>query len=160
MPRLARAEHGTKVQLTGRPPDAHRSIVTTVRNVIAVVDDEEPVRKALSRLMTTAGYAVETFESGSSFLASAGQHAPDCLVLDLHMPGLNGFEVQARLSQTAPAVPIVVITGHDIPQADERVLSAGAAAYLRKPVDGQTLLDAVASAIDAARAKPRAGGES
>jgi FixJ family two-component response regulator len=67
------------------------------------------------------------------------------------MPGVNGFEVQERLARSAPALPIVVITGHDIPEAGERVLAAGAAAYLRKPVDGQTLLDAVASAIAAAR---------
>ena len=133
--------------------DAHRSIVATVRNVIAVVDDEEPIRKALSRLMGTAGYEVETFESGTAFLARVEQHAPDCLVLDLHMPGVNGFEVQARLGQTAPSLPIVVITGHDIPEAGERVLAAGAAAYLRKPVDGQTLLDAIASAIAGVSAK-------
>ena len=131
--------------------------MTGTRSVIAVVDDEESVRKALSRLMGTAGYEVKTFESGDAFLACAAQRAPDCLVLDLHMPGLSGFEVQARLGRIAPALPIVVITGHDIPEAGERVLAAGAAAYLRKPVDGQTLIDAVASAIagESREAKPR-----
>jgi FixJ family two-component response regulator len=128
--------------------------VTGIRSVIAVVDDEESVRKALSRLMGTAGYDVKTFESGDAFLACvAAQRAPDCLVLDLHMPGLSGFDVQARLARTTPAIPIVVITGHDIPEAGERVLAAGASAYLRKPVDGQVLLDAVASAIVARDAK-------
>jgi FixJ family two-component response regulator len=121
--------------------------VTKVRSVIAVVDDEESVRKALSRLMGTAGYDVKTFESGDAFLSCAEKRPPDCVVLDLHMPGLSGFEVQARLAMTAPALPVVVITGHDIPEAGERVLTAGAAAYLRKPVDGQVLLDAVESAI-------------
>jgi FixJ family two-component response regulator len=127
--------------------------VATVQRVIAVVDDEEPIRKALSRLMSTAGYQVETFGSGTAFLARAGPQVPDCLVLDLHMPGVNGFEVQARLAETDPLLPIVVITGHDIPEAGERVLSAGASAYLRKPVDGQVLLDAVAEAISVADAK-------
>jgi FixJ family two-component response regulator len=127
--------------------------VTGIRRVIAVVDDEESIRKALSRLMGTAGYDVKTFESGDAFLARDEQRAPDCLVLDLHMPGLSGFEVQARLARTAPALPVVVITGHDIPDAGERVLSAGASAYLRKPVDGQVLLDAIASAISASDAK-------
>ena len=130
--------------------------MSSVRPVIAVVDDEEAIRKALSRLMGTAGYDVETFESGEAFLARAGQHAPDCVVLDLHMPGVNGFEVQARLARTAPGLPIVVITGHDIPEAGERVVAAGAVAYLKKPVDGDALLDVVAAAIAASRAK--AGG--
>jgi FixJ family two-component response regulator len=127
--------------------------VARVRSVIAVVDDEESVRKALSRLMGTAGYDVEAFASGAAFLASAAQHPPDCLVLDLHMPGMNGFEVQARLSHSAPALPVVVVTGHDIPEARERVLSAGAAAYLRKPLDAGTLLDTIAAAIAGAGAQ-------
>jgi FixJ family two-component response regulator len=139
--------------LTGRGANAQRSSVPSVRQVIAVVDDEEAIRKALSRLMGTAGYDVETFESGASFLACVERHAPDCLVLDLHMPGVSGFEVQERLARTAPGVPVVVITGHDIPEAGERVLAAGAAAYMRKPVDGDALLDVVAGAIAASREK-------
>jgi FixJ family two-component response regulator len=136
------------------PPGERKTTVfpvPSVRKVVAVVDDEESVRKALSRLMGTAGYEVRTFESGDAFLARAEQGPPDCLVLDLHMPGVNGFEVQARLARTDPAMPVVVITGHDIPEAGERVLAAGASAYLRKPVDGQVLLDAVASAIASPR---------
>ena len=127
--------------------------MTLVRHVIAVVDDEEPVRKALSRLMCTAGYDVEAFASGAAFLASAAQHPPDCLVLDLHMPDMNGFEVQTRLTRSVPALPVVFVTGYDIPEARERVLSAGAAAYLRKPLDAQTLLDTIATAIAGAGVK-------
>jgi FixJ family two-component response regulator len=133
--------------LTGRPAGPNLATVATGRNLIAVVDDEEPVRKALSRLIRSAGHQVETFPSGAEFLAQAEALAPDCLVLDLHMPDMSGFEVQARLSRMAAAIPIVVVTGHDIPEAEERVLSAGAAAYLRKPLDAQTLLDTIASAI-------------
>ena len=95
------------------------------------------------------GYDVATFSSGAEFLASVDAQVPDCLVLDLHMPEMNGFEVQTRLAKTRPRVPVVVITGHDMPEARERVISAGAAAYLRKPVDGQALLDTIASAIAA-----------
>jgi FixJ family two-component response regulator len=90
---------------------------------------------------------VETYSSGDDFLTSVKEHVPDCLVLDLQMPDLNGFEVQSRLAETQPRVPVVVITGHDLPEARERVISAGAAAYLRKPVDDQALLDTIASAI-------------
>ena len=117
------------------------------------MDDEESVRKALQRLIRAAGLDVETFPSGSEFLQSIETHEPDCLVLDLHMPRVNGFEVQALLTQSKHRVPVVVITGHDTPEARARVMEAGAAAYLRKPVDDQTLLDTIASAIaDATRA--------
>lgn len=111
--------------------------------VIAVVDDEHSVRKALARLLRSAGYAVETFGSGSEFLESACVHTSGCLVLDLHMPQLDGLEVQALLAERAPSIPVVVITGHDSPQSRERAIAQGACAYLRKPIDDVTLLDAI-----------------
>ena len=116
---------------------------------MAVVDDEEPIRRALCRLIRAAGFDVEAFSTGADFLASVEEHSPDCVVLDLHMPGVNGFDVQVRLADLAHTVPVVVITGYDTPEARERVLAAGATAYLRKPVDADTLLDAIASALTA-----------
>lgn len=115
--------------------------------VIAVVDDERSVRKALERLFRSAGFAVETFGSGSDFLDSIQARLPSCLVLDLHMPQMDGFEVQARLAKRAARVPIVVITGHDSQESRERALAQGACAYLRKPVDDRLLLDAIRSAL-------------
>jgi FixJ family two-component response regulator len=119
--------------------------------LIAVVDDEDPVRRALKRLFCSAGLNVETFASGAAFLNSLDQggvpRVPDCVVLDLHMARLNGFEVQARLAHAGIRVPVVVITGHDTPESRQRVMDAGASAYLRKPVDDQALLDAVNAAI-------------
>ncbi len=115
--------------------------------LIAVVDDEESVRRALQRLIRSAGMNVNTYASGAEFFASAQKCRPDCLVLDLHMPLMNGFEVQSQLVQSELRVPIIVLTGHDTPEARERAMEAGAAAYFRKPVDGQALLDAIASAI-------------
>ena len=117
------------------------------RALIAVVDDEAPVGKALNRLLRLAGLNVETFASGAAFLDSLQNHTPDCVVLDLHMPQMDGFEVQRRLAQAAVRVPVIVITGRDSPQARECALANGAAAYLAKPVDGPALLDAVAVAI-------------
>lgn len=115
--------------------------------LIAVVDDEESVRKALQRLVRSAGFAVETFPSGAEFLASMEGHRPDCLVLDLHMPQVNGFEVQARLNLAGAQVPVVVITGHDTPEARTRTMEQGAKAYLRKPVDEMMLLAAINDAL-------------
>jgi FixJ family two-component response regulator len=124
--------------------------VSRLRPLIAVVDDEEPVRKALRRLMRSSGFDAESFASGAAFLASVEGSVPDCLVLDLHMPGLSGFEVQRRFARTHPLVPVVVITGHDLPETKSRVLAAGAAAYLRKPVDAEMLLGAISSSLAAA----------
>jgi len=114
---------------------------------IAVVDDEEAVRKALQRLLRSVGMAVETFPSGAEFLDAMRTREPDCVVLDLHMPGVNGFDVQARLAESGKRVPVVVITGHDTVETQARVMIGGAAAYLLKPIDEQVLLDAIAAAI-------------
>ena len=115
--------------------------------LIAVVDDEESVRKALRRLIRSAGFAVETFPSGAEFLQSVQDHEPACVVLDLHMPKINGFEVQAELIRRRSQVPVLVITGHDTPEVRERVMKQGAKAYLRKPIDDLMLLEAINGAI-------------
>jgi FixJ family two-component response regulator len=115
--------------------------------LIAVVDDEESVARALNRLLRSAGLDAETFTSGRKFLDSLQDHAPDCVVLDLHMPEVDGFEVLSQLAQTLAQVRVVVISGRDTPGARERAIVGGAKAYLHKPVDGQALLEAIATAM-------------
>jgi FixJ family two-component response regulator len=119
--------------------------VSKTRPLVAIVDDEEPIRKALTRLLRSAGVDVEAFPSGSEFLESLPNHQPDCVVLDLHMPVVNGFEVQARLGESG--VPVVIITGHDSDETRVKALAGRPAAYLRKPVNDQVLLDAIQLAI-------------
>ncbi len=121
--------------------------MSKTRPLIAVVDDEEPVRIALRRLLRSASLDVETFPSGAEFLDSLKSHQPDCVVLDLHMPRVNGFAVQARLAETGIRLPVVVITGHDSDETRVRALAGGVSAYLRKPVDDQALLDAITTAV-------------
>jgi FixJ family two-component response regulator len=121
--------------------------VTKTRPLIAVVDDEESVRIALRRLLRSAGLDVETFPSGVEFLESLPTRRPDCVVLDLHMPLMNGFEVQARLAESSAPVPVVIITGHDSTETRDRALAGRPLAYLRKPVNDQTLLDAIELAL-------------
>ncbi len=118
---------------------------------IAVIDDDESVRKALKRLLRAANLDADTFASGRDFLDSLAAQLPDCIVLDLHMPGMNGLDVQQQLARSGLQLPIVVITGHDEPLARAQCLSAGAAAYLRKPLDDEALLDAIHRAAGAAR---------
>jgi FixJ family two-component response regulator len=116
--------------------------------VIAVVDDEESVRKAVVRVLRAAGFAAHGFASGDEFLKSWHFDRPDCLVLDLQMPDVSGTEVQRALNLAGANFPIVIITAHDAPAMREECLRLGAAAYLCKPLDIRTLLDEVALAID------------
>jgi FixJ family two-component response regulator len=111
---------------------------------IAIVDDEEPIRRALVRLLRSAGLEAQAFESGQAFLASLPGRRPRCVVLDLHMPGLSGLDVQARLAQSWPGLPVIFITGQHSPETAERVMAAQPLAYLVKPVHDQLLLDAIA----------------
>jgi FixJ family two-component response regulator len=120
--------------------------VTKTHLLIAVVDDEEPVRKALMRLMRSAGLSVETFASGLEFLKSLDTRLPDCVVLDVQTPHLNGFDVQADLARKYAALPVIIFTGHDFPNARERAMQGGASAFLRKPVHDGTLLGAISAA--------------
>ena len=115
--------------------------------LLAIVDDDADVRVALTRLVSSAGFAVETYASGAEFLRSVDDHEPDCVVLDLHMPQVSGFDVQGALARAHPAVPIVVITGHDTLESRARALRLGAKDYLCKPVNDDALLAAIATAI-------------
>lgn len=121
--------------------------MTNARPLIAVVDDDEPIRKALGRLLRSFGLKVESFPSGAEFLESLSTHKPDCLVLDLHMPGVNGFEVQDWLGESDMEVPVVIITGHDSVETRERAMKAKPIAFLRKPVNDQVLRDAIELAL-------------
>ncbi len=121
------------------------------RHRVAVVDDDEFVRKALQRLLRASEFDTDTYPSGREFLDSL-QHAvvPDCLVLDVQMPGMNGLALQYELARAGTRLPIVVITGHDAPGMETRCLAAGARAYLRKPLEAKTLLAAIHDAISLA----------
>lgn len=114
---------------------------------IAVVDDDESVRKALKRLLRASNLDAKTFESGGDFLASLASYQPDCVILDLHMPGMNGLDVQRQLTRNGVPLPVVIITGHDEPQTRAQCLAAGATAYMCKPLDEEVLLDAIRRAI-------------
>lgn len=122
--------------------------MATTSHWIAVVDDEPGVCRALERLLRSASFNVETFVSGAAFLSSLADRVPDCVVLDLHMPGLNGFDVQSRLSaDPSIKVAVVIVTAHDTDVSQQRAMAGGAGAYLRKPVDAPVLLDAIRTAI-------------
>ena len=113
---------------------------------VYLVDDDASVRRSLSRLLRIAGYDVETFDSAEAFLAS-GRPLPACFVLDIHLPGIDGLELQRRLAASAAQVPVVAISGHGEENTRQRALDAGASAYLDKPFSEAALLDAIGQAL-------------
>jgi FixJ family two-component response regulator len=115
---------------------------------VAVVDDEESVRKALSRLIRSAGFEVESFASGVEYLNSLQTNKPDCLVIDLHMPVLNGIDVLNKMSEQGYKIPTIVITGYDGMGMTQRVMTAGALTCLHKPVDDELLISALMSCTE------------
>jgi FixJ family two-component response regulator len=115
--------------------------------VIAVVDDEESVLKAVVRVLRAAGLPARGYSSGHEFLKSWHFDRPDCLILDLQMPDLSGTEIQQVLKRAGAQFPIVIITAHDAPHLREECLTAGAAGYLCKPLDVGDLVKAVRGAI-------------
>jgi FixJ family two-component response regulator len=116
-----------------------------LRNV-AIIDDNPAVLKALARLLRAHAFAVLTFQSGHQFLASLPEPLPDCLILDLQMPGMSGLEIQQGLARKGIQIPTIIITAHDEDGTRERCKSAGAIAYLAKPVPQAALFAAIESA--------------
>jgi FixJ family two-component response regulator len=139
--------HAVPAPITPEQPDA----------LVCVVDDDKSVRDCLERLLRSARFNVESFPSAAAFLARGMHDGPVCLVLDLHMPEMDGFGLQQAL--TGRCEEIVFLTGHgDVPMC-AKGLKAGAADFLTKPVDDEILLDAVQQALDRARLHGRSNQE-
>jgi FixJ family two-component response regulator len=115
--------------------------------MIAVVDDEESVRRAVVRLLHAAGYAARGFSSGDEFMKAWQSDTPRCVLLDLQMPGLSGTDVLRALKRAGARFPVIIITAHDASGVREECMREGAAAYLCKPLDERVLLRAVSAAI-------------
>jgi FixJ family two-component response regulator len=118
---------------------------------VAILDDDQSVRTALGRLLNASDMEAEAFATGVELFSSfASKGRPDCLVLDLQMPGMNGLDVLNYLREMNLRVPTVIITAHDEPGACEACIKAGAALHLRKPLDANTLLAAIEKAVGSA----------
>ena len=114
---------------------------------VCVIDDDEDVVRAVRRLLRSAGYAIDTFASAEEFLDLGNQERPDCLVLDVHLRGLSGFDLQDLLEASGRSIPIVFITAHDDAGTRERAQKAASTEYLSKPFEDQSLLCAIHHAI-------------
>lgn len=114
---------------------------------IGIIDDDALVREGLRDCMESAGYSVETFGSAEQFLAAESSWRASCLIVDIHLPGISGLELQGRLSTFEGRVPIVFVTAHGTHANREQALRNGAAALLSKPVRREELLNVVRTAI-------------
>ena len=115
---------------------------------ISIVDDDASIREALKSLMRAVQFDVEVFASAEEFLASERLNDTACLILDVTLPGMSGFELQNRLNIELRAIPIIFITAHSDEVSRERALKGGAIDFLSKPVRRDTLFKAIESAIE------------
>ena len=126
---------------------------------VYVVDDDLSVREALSSLIRSVGLRVETYPSAAAFLEAERPPGVACLILDVRMPGLSGLELQCRMAQSGPSIPIIFITGHgDIPMA-VLAMKKGAVEFLSKPFRDDDLLAAIHGAMERARDSHREESE-
>lgn len=126
--------------------------------VVHIVDDDAGVRQALARLLSAAGYATRSYGSAGEFLIAEPDARPGCLLLDLHLPGPNGLDLQEALRRQGCSLPVVFLSGRGDIASSVRALKAGASDFLTKPVPGEVLIEAVRSAL-AADAPQRAQRE-
>lgn len=110
---------------------------------IVVVEDDAGLNQALSRLLEAAGFSAAMFETAEALLAADAATTADCLVLDLHLPGMSGIQLYHRLEEISPPPPCIVITAHDDAATRKGIKGIGAAAVLIKPFKGQALVSAV-----------------
>jgi FixJ family two-component response regulator len=115
--------------------------------LVVVVDDDPSIRRALTRLLRSASLDAESFASAGELLAQNGFFHPACLILDVHLPDMNGISLLRQLVAAAPGRPVVMITGDRDPELRRQALQAGAVAVLAKPFDEQRLLDEVRRAL-------------
>lgn len=120
------------------------------QGIVYVVEDDASLRTAVRRLLRSANYRVLTFASAEEFHRSDFKTNPGCLLLDIRLPGISGFELQARLLDAGIRMPVIFITGQDRTGMEEYARQLGASAYLRKPVDEETLLAAIRQALKSA----------
>lgn len=113
---------------------------------VAIVEDDPGMRQALGRFLRVAGYAPLAYESAEAFMDDGGGVAATCLILDVQLPGISGFDLRDRLVRDGRALPVIFITAYDEPAARQHATRAGAVAYLTKPFAGRDLIDAVMQA--------------
>jgi FixJ family two-component response regulator len=128
-----------------------RSSMPPTKPIVFVVDDDISVRESLELLIASAGWQPEIFASAQEFLHRPRSPVPNCLVLDLSLPGLNGLELQRRIAAERTDMPIIFITGHGDVPSTVQAMKAGATEFLTKPFSEDALLSAIRQALERSR---------
>jgi FixJ family two-component response regulator len=121
--------------------------VSGLTQTIVVVEDDASMSQAIERILRAGGYNVVVFDSAELALQGGAMTLPDCLVLDIRLPGISGFELYRRLIQYGSRVPVIFVTAHDDPALRKESENLGASSFLQKPFSGRVLLDAVTQAL-------------
>ncbi|MGZ6075502.1 MAG: response regulator transcription factor [Isosphaeraceae bacterium] len=120
----------------------------TEGRLIAIVDDDRLIRMSLERLLKSAGLTAKSFESAEDYLDEVDHSDICCIILDIGLPGMSGFELHSRLAAEPNRLPVVFISAHDEPEVENKAIQAGAIAYLSKPFEDDALLNAVQTGMD------------
>jgi FixJ family two-component response regulator len=123
-----------------------KDTLTTI-GIIAIVDDDEPLREAFGSVLKAAGFSINTFASAEEFLDSPHRQEIACLILDVRLPGMSGIELQRRLVETNCPVPVIFVTAHGDESLRNLLIKAGAAGFLNKPVRSDALLKEIYAAL-------------
>ena len=126
---------------------ASRRELKATKDLISVVDDDESIRRTTILLIESFGFRAAAFASAESFLKSGQLHDTSCLILDVRMPDMNGFELQSKLAAAGYSIPIIFVTAYDDKESRGRAMQAGAVAFLGKPFSDEQLLQTVRSAL-------------
>lgn len=113
------------------------------KKTIYIVDDDQSVCRALKTLLITFGFVVHSFNSAKEFFAAVPNDKPGCLVLDIHMPGMDGWAMQKKILDSGSRRPVIFISAEKKENATDQALKVGAVGFLQKPFDGQTLVDLI-----------------
>lgn len=121
--------------------------MSDLKQNIVVVEDDPEMRKAVKRLLNAAGFCTTAFDSAETFLETGSTITAACMVLDIHLEGLSGFELRRRLKQMGVEAPVIFITAYDDPALRAQAIDAGAVAYFTKPFAAKSLVAAITNAI-------------
>lgn len=120
----------------------------TETGLIAIVDDDRLIRRSLERLLKSAGLRAKSFDSAEDYLDEGDHDGICCIILDIGLPGMNGFELHRRLAAEPSRMPVVFISARDEPEVENKAAQAGAIAFLRKPFEDDALLNAVQAGME------------
>ena len=137
--------------LSTYPGSGPRRGVMAETALIAIVDDDRWMRRSLERLLKSAGFRAESFPSAEDFLDASDHERIGCIILDITLPGMSGFELDRRLAEKHNRLPVVFVSAHDEPKVRNEAAQAEAVAFLGKPFDDNALLNAVNTALRLAK---------